>query len=72
MTTRRALLTVTSIGSRSDAVTKQLAMTENERIAVDSNGLAACMKGQLIYEPDIAKPTATSRSGSRMQGCARW
>ncbi len=51
----QSLLTVTSIGSRSDAVTKQLAMTENERIAVDSNGLAACMKGQLIYEPDIAQ-----------------
>ncbi len=48
-------LTVTSIGSRADAVTKKLAMTENERIAVDSNGLAACMKGQLIYEPDIAQ-----------------
>jgi signal transduction histidine kinase/ActR/RegA family two-component response regulator len=51
----QSLLTVTSIGSRSDAVTKKLAMTENERIAVDSNGLAACMKGQLIYEPDIAQ-----------------
>jgi signal transduction histidine kinase/ActR/RegA family two-component response regulator len=51
----QSLLTVTSIGSRSDAVTKQLAMTENERIAVDSNGLAACVKGQLIYEPDIAE-----------------
>jgi signal transduction histidine kinase/ActR/RegA family two-component response regulator len=51
----QSLLTVTSIGSRSDAITKQLAMTENERIAVDSNGLAACVKGQLIYEPDIAQ-----------------
>jgi signal transduction histidine kinase len=49
------LLTITSTGTRSDAVTKQVAMTENERIAVDSNGLAACVKGQLIYEPDIAQ-----------------
>ncbi|HET9445795.1 MAG TPA: ATP-binding protein, partial [Steroidobacteraceae bacterium] len=48
-------LTVTSIGSRSEAVTKKLAMTENERIAVDSNGLAACLQGRLIYEPDIAQ-----------------
>jgi signal transduction histidine kinase/ActR/RegA family two-component response regulator len=48
-------LTVTSIGSRGDAVTKKLAMTEHERIAVDSNGLAACIKGQLVYEPDIAQ-----------------
>jgi signal transduction histidine kinase/ActR/RegA family two-component response regulator len=51
----QSLLTVTSIGSRNDAITKQLAMTENERIAVDSNGLAACVQGQLIYEPDIAQ-----------------
>jgi len=51
------VLTVTSIGSRSDAVTKKLAMTEHERIAVDSNGLAACIKGQLVYEPDIAPVT---------------
>jgi signal transduction histidine kinase/ActR/RegA family two-component response regulator len=49
------VLTVTSIGSRSDAVTQKLAMMEHERIAVDSNGLATCIKGQLVYEPDIAR-----------------
>jgi signal transduction histidine kinase/ActR/RegA family two-component response regulator len=49
------VLTVTSIGSRSDAMTKQLALVEHERIAVDSNGLATCIKGQLVYEPDIAR-----------------
>jgi len=49
------MLTVTSIGSRSDALTKKLAMTEHERIAVDRNGLATCIKGQLVYEPDIAQ-----------------
>jgi signal transduction histidine kinase/ActR/RegA family two-component response regulator len=49
------MLTVTSIGSRSDAVTKKLAMLEHERIAVDSNGLATCITGQLVYEPDIAR-----------------
>jgi signal transduction histidine kinase/ActR/RegA family two-component response regulator len=48
-------LTVTSIGSRSDALTKKLAMTEHERIAIDRNGLATCIKGQLVYEPDIAR-----------------
>jgi signal transduction histidine kinase/ActR/RegA family two-component response regulator len=49
------VLTVTSIGSRSDALTKKLAMTEHERIAIDRNGLATCIKGQLVYEPDIAR-----------------
>ena len=52
------MLTVTSVGSRSDAVTKKLAMTEHERIAIDSNGLAACIKGQLVHEPDIARSTS--------------
>jgi signal transduction histidine kinase/ActR/RegA family two-component response regulator len=49
------VLTVTSIGSRSDAMLKKLAMTEHELIAVDRNGLATCIKGQLVYEPDIAR-----------------
>jgi signal transduction histidine kinase/ActR/RegA family two-component response regulator len=48
-------LTVTSIGSRSDAMLKKLAMTEHERIAIDRNGLATCIKGQLVYEPDITR-----------------
>ncbi|MGH8236240.1 MAG: ATP-binding protein [Steroidobacteraceae bacterium] len=52
------MLTVTSVGSRSDAVAKKLALTEHERIAIDSNGLAACSKGQLVYEPDIARSTS--------------
>jgi len=47
------MLTVTSVGSRSEAITTKLAISENERIAVDSNGLAACVQGQLVYEPDI-------------------
>jgi signal transduction histidine kinase/ActR/RegA family two-component response regulator len=49
------MLTVASIGSRSDAVMKRLALMEHERIAVDSNGLATCIKGQLVYEPDITR-----------------
>ena len=52
------MLTVTSIGSRSDSVTKKLAMTEHERIPVDSNGLSACVQGQLVYEPDIARASS--------------
>jgi len=51
------VLTVTSISSRSDAMTKKLAMKEHERIGVDSNGLATCIKGQLVYEPDITRTT---------------
>jgi len=49
------VLTVSSVGSRSDVLTKQFSMAEHERIAIDSNGLATCIKGQLVYEPDIAR-----------------
>ena len=49
------VLTVTSFGSPSEALTKKLAMTEHERIVVDRNGLATCIKGQLVYEPDIRR-----------------
>src|SRR6185295_5785609 len=49
------VLTVTSIGSRSDTVTKKLAMKEHEHVSVDSNGLATCIRGQLVYEPDITR-----------------
>ena len=51
---------------------KQLAVAERERISVDRNGLAACVQGKLVYEPDIAVRPATSCSGSRLQACARW
>jgi len=49
------VLTVSSVGSRSDVLTKQFSMAEHERIAIDSNGLATCIKGQLVYEPDITR-----------------
>jgi signal transduction histidine kinase len=49
------VLTVTSFGSPSEALTKKLAMTEHERIVVDRNGLATCIKGQTRYEPDIRR-----------------
>jgi signal transduction histidine kinase/ActR/RegA family two-component response regulator/HAMP domain-containing protein len=52
------MLAVACVSSRDDAVSKKLVITEHERIAVDSNGLAACVKGQLVYEPDIARTSS--------------
>ena len=49
------VLTVNSVGSRTDAVSKKPVVTELEHIAVDSNGFGACLKGQLVYEPDITR-----------------
>ena len=47
-------LTVTSVGSRSAALAMDLAMTEQAHVAIDENGLSRCVRGQLVYEPDIA------------------
>jgi len=46
-------LTVTSIGSRSSALAMELAMSEQAHVAIDENGLSQCVRGRLVYEPDI-------------------
>jgi PAS domain S-box-containing protein len=46
---------VTSVGLRSQALAMELAMTQQARIAVDENGLSQCVRGRLVYEPDITQ-----------------
>ena len=47
-------LTVKRIGTRSHPLALGLAMTENAHIPIDQNGLARCVSGQQVYEPDIS------------------
>ncbi|MGH8303124.1 MAG: ATP-binding protein, partial [Steroidobacteraceae bacterium] len=47
-------LTVTSVGAQSRVTALELALTEKARIPIDSNGLSRCVRGELVYEPDIA------------------
>ncbi len=47
-------LTVSSVGVRSADLALELAMTEQARVAIDENGLSLCVRGQLVYEPDLA------------------
>src|SRR6185437_3207804 len=47
------ILTVTSVGSRSRETALELALTEKARVPVDRNGLSRCVRGELVYEPDI-------------------
>jgi signal transduction histidine kinase/DNA-binding response OmpR family regulator len=47
-------LTVTAIGSRCRALATEVAMTEQTRFQTDASGLATCMQGRLVYEPDVA------------------
>jgi PAS domain S-box-containing protein len=46
-------LTVTGLGLRSRELAVELALTEQSHIAIDENGLARCVRGQLVYEPDV-------------------
>ena len=51
----RQLLTVAHVGVGSQALAMELALTEQADIPVDKNGLSRCVRGQLVYEPDIAE-----------------
>jgi PAS domain S-box-containing protein len=48
-------LVVARVGLRSQALALELALTENARINVDENGLSRCVRGQLVYEPDVSE-----------------
>lgn len=46
-------LTVAAVGVASAALAEQLSMSALQRIPIDENGLSRCVRGQLVYEPDI-------------------
>jgi PAS domain S-box-containing protein len=48
-------LTVASVGLRSQALAMDLAMSEHARVEIDQNGLSRCVRGRLVYEPDIGQ-----------------
>ena len=48
-------LIVTSVGAHSEALATELAMTEQARVEIDENGLSHCVRGRLVYEPDISQ-----------------
>jgi PAS domain S-box-containing protein len=50
-------LTVSRVGPRTLALAPSMALTEQALIAVDENGLARCVGGELVYEPDVRAST---------------
>jgi signal transduction histidine kinase/CheY-like chemotaxis protein len=46
-------LTVHNVGSKSTLLASAMALNEHSRIEIDENGLSRCVKGNLIYEPDM-------------------
>lgn len=47
-------LTITRVGVKSAPLALEMAMAERSRVSIDENGLARCVRGQFVYEPDIA------------------
>jgi PAS domain S-box-containing protein len=63
-------LTITCVGVHSGALALELGMPENAQIAIDRNGLARCVAGSLVYEPDLEHvpfpfPQRLARAGLR-------
>ncbi|MEI9814277.1 MAG: ATP-binding protein [Acidobacteriota bacterium] len=59
---------VTCVGINSGPLAMELAMTEQAHIPIDENGLSKCLRGHLVYEPDIREvqfpfPQRLSRGG---------
>jgi signal transduction histidine kinase/CHASE3 domain sensor protein/ActR/RegA family two-component response regulator len=48
-----AEVTVSCVGKRSEALALELAMTEQAHVDIGQNGLSHCMRGNMVYEPDL-------------------
>jgi PAS domain S-box-containing protein len=46
-------LTVTNVGVKSRDLARSLGMSEQASVPIDQNGLSSCVRGLLVYEPDI-------------------
>ena len=63
-------VTVSCVGLKSEPLATELAMSQDARIRLDENGLARCVRGELVHEPDIAGaeldfPRRLARGGLR-------
>ena len=65
-----SVLSVAVIGAGSSQFGGALALAEHDSIPIDQNGLARCVGGELVYEPDTARiecpfPQRLARAGLR-------
>lgn len=68
-------LTVASIGPHSGGIARELELAERMQIPIEQNGLTQCVRGALVYEPDVGQiafkfPTQLSKTGLRSVVCA--
>jgi PAS domain S-box-containing protein len=48
-------LVVAHVGARSATLADELGLSEKTRLRIDQNGLSRCVRGQLVYEADVAQ-----------------
>jgi PAS domain S-box-containing protein len=48
------LLSVSCVGEKNESMARELELHERATVEIGQNGLAECMRGQLVYEPDIS------------------
>jgi len=48
-----AQITITQIGDHSALLAKQMGLTTHAHVEVDADELTRCLRGQLVYEPDM-------------------
>jgi PAS domain S-box-containing protein len=63
-------LTISCVGVRSAELALELGMPQNAQVAIDRNGMARCVAGSLVYEPDLEQvrfpfPQRLARAGLR-------
>jgi len=49
------VVVITSVGVRSAPLAFELALTKQAQVAVDQNGLGRCVRGSLVYEPEVGE-----------------
>jgi PAS domain S-box-containing protein len=50
-----ARIRVATVGAVSQSIAARLDMIPGSRIAIDENGLSRCVRGRLVYEPELSK-----------------
>jgi PAS domain S-box-containing protein len=61
---------ISRVGLRSAELATELAMGEHATVPIDANGLSSCMRGNVVYEPDVRQvpfpfPQRLARGGLR-------
>ena len=61
---------ISRVGMRSAELAEDLAMSEHAAVPIDENGLSSCLRGNVVYEPDVRQvqfpfPQRLARGGLR-------